>query len=78
MADAEGFAVDQLDRQCRDRVGGDTKVVTGYGSVSSVSALITPETTAIAVPPRLLSRRSARKLSRATGLPVTVIPDRAA
>ncbi len=74
-AEAEGRAMDQLDRYCRSRVGGDTTVVASYRwPHTDVAKLVTPGITAIAVPERLVSKRSVRKLVKRTGLPVVVAP----
>lgn len=73
-ADAEIYAIDRLAEQCRSRVGGDTTVTTRRRSGDLLS-LLTPDTTAIAVPERLLSQRAARKITKRTGIPVVIAPE---
>lgn len=72
--DAEGKALDQLSADCLGKVGGDATIMMTTSNVTDVERLVTDDTTAIAVPERLMTDRSVRKLAKTTGLPVIVTP----
>ena len=77
FGDAAAIAMEQLNRRTAERIGGTSSIQTYYetrNQVGEITEWLSPDTTAIAVPERLLSTRSIRKLSNSTGLPVVVTP----
>ncbi len=72
---AEALALDRLQDYCRARLGGTATVDTYFGTLrSDIVRYVTSETTAIALPTRLVSDRLIERLSAYTGRPVIVTP----
>ncbi len=77
--EAEALALDQLRMRCTDRIGAVSNLETYFGSIGSdVVNFITADTTAIAVPSRLVTNRLVEHLAESSGRPVIVTPSRAA
>lgn len=80
IGEAEAIALDRLSLDCEQRVGGaeSTTLAFGVATNSDLLRYLTPDTTSIAIPANLASRRAVRRLAAATGLPVMVAPPSAA
>ena len=73
--DAEARALEQLRAHCLDRIGGEARLETHYGSIGSdVVRYITADTTAIAIPARLASDKLIERIVAYSGRPVIVAP----
>lgn len=74
-AEAEAMALEQLRAFCSDRVGGSPTLATHYGSLgSNVVKYVTSDTTAIAIPERLVSNKLVERIVTYSGRPVIVAP----
>ena len=79
IGEAEAIALDRLSLDCEQRVGASQSTTFVHSSTNSdLRSFLTPDTTAIALPAHLASRRTVRRLGSATGLPVVVAPRRRA
>lgn len=79
QGEAEALALDQLRAHCSDRIGGSPKLDTYYGTLGSdVVKYVSADTTAIAIPERLVADKLVQRLAVYSGRPVIVTPGRAA
>ncbi len=80
IGEAEAIALDRLSAAYEQRVGAteSTRLAYAASGDGDLRRYLTPETTAIAIPAHLASRRAVRRLGSATGLPIVVAPLRAA
>lgn len=78
--EAEEIVLGRLRYDLERQVGPGTVATALHGHRGTVELgrYVTPTTTAIALPRRLSERRSVRRSTAATGLPVVVAPNRAA
>ena len=77
--EAEALALDQLRNHCSDRVGGSPELATHYGALgSNVVKYVTADTTAIAIPERLVADKFVQRIVTYSGRPVIVAPSRIA
>ena len=79
QSEAETQALDQLRTRCNDRIGGAPRFDTHFGSIGSeVVKYVTADTTAIAIPARLVTDRLIERIVAYSGKPVIVAPSRVA
>ena len=79
QGDAEERALDQLRTRCNDRIGGVPRLDTHFGSIGSeLVKYVTADTTAIAIPARLVTDRLVERIVAYSGKPVIVAPNRVA
>ncbi len=77
VGEAEAISLKRLRSECRDRIGDVPWLVAHYGSVGSdVVKYITADTTAVAIPARLVNDRLVERIASYSGRPVTVVPYR--
>lgn len=77
VGEAEAIALDQLRSQCRNRIGGVRCLMTHTGPIGiDVIKYVTSDTTAIAIPSRLITGKLVERVAANTGLPVVVAPNR--
>ena len=77
VGEAEAIALDQLRTQCEEHIGGVPWLVTKYGSISSdVVQYVTEDTTAVAIPARLVTDKLVERIAAYSGRPVIVAPYR--
>ena len=77
--EAETQALDQLRSQYSARIGGAPMLATHFGALGSeVVKYVTADTTAIAIPERLVIDKLIQRIAMYSGLPVIVTPSRAA
>lgn len=77
--EAETEALDQIRSQYSARIGGSPTLATHFGALGSdVVKYVTADTTAIAIPERLVIDKLIQRIAVYSGLPVIVAPSRAA
>lgn len=77
--EAEAIALDQFRSYYSERLGGEVNITTEYGTLSSdVVKYITADTTAVAIPERLVTDNLVQRIASYSGRPVIVAPNRAA
>ncbi|NNE96664.1 MAG: hypothetical protein HKN24_11620 [Acidimicrobiales bacterium] len=77
IGEAEAIALEQLQTQCQDRIGDVPWLVTKYGAISSdVVQYVTADTTAVAIPARLVTDKLVERIATYSGRPVIVAPYR--
>ncbi len=77
IGEAEAIALEQLQTQCQDRIGDVPWLVTKYGAIGSdVVQYVTADTTAVAIPARLVTDKLVERIATYSGRPVIVAPYR--